>query len=74
MPDFMPQLVVALLFFGAITAVIADSKGHRFEAYFVVGALLGPLGVLVALLSPTTPEKEAQRQHAIEAAKRRLAD
>lgn len=73
MEDLLPY-VVAWVLSGLIAGVIADGKGHGFGSWFVVGGLLGPLGVLLILLTSRTPEAEAKRQAEVDAARRRLAD
>ena len=65
-------LITIWLVFGFLTAVVAGSKGQPFGVWFVVGVLLGPIGLLVAALVSRTPEAEAKRQAAIDEARRKL--
>lgn len=75
MEDFLNTngpLIVVWLVCGFIAGTIASSRGRGFGVWFVVGILLGPLGVLVALFVSRTPEAEAKRQVEVDAARRQL--
>ena len=57
----VPFLVIWLLF-GVASAVIASNKGRSGCGFFTLGVLLGPFGILFALISssdPKTVEKNA---------------
>jgi MFS family permease len=40
------------VFFGFLTAWLAERKGHRVSSWFVLGVALGALATLVLLLQP----------------------
>ena len=42
--------VFAWLFFGIVSAAIAWHRGSSTVAFFIVGLLLGPIGILIAWL------------------------
>jgi hypothetical protein len=51
----MMWFMIAVLFwivFGAITAVVAAAQYRNYAAWFWVGFLLGPIGLLLAVLMP----------------------
>jgi hypothetical protein len=51
------EYVVIWLIFGFLSGIIASNKNLSFGSYFVVGVLLGPIGLVIALVSkPSTPE------------------
>lgn len=75
MEDFLNDngpLVVIWLLCGMIAGSIASARGQGFAGWFLVGILLGPLGVLGSLFVSRSPELEAKRQLEVEEAKRRL--
>ncbi len=45
------EFIVIWLLFGAISAAIANSKGRSGCSWFLVGVLLGPFGLIFALIS-----------------------
>jgi hypothetical protein len=50
-------IVIIWLCFGVVTAIAAARKNKSPLAWFVVGALLGPFGLIAALLqSPYSPK------------------
>ena len=55
----MEILIVIFLWFfcGLIAGVIAENKGRSAANFFFVGILLGPLGIVVALVMPKTQTK-----------------
>ena len=65
----MAGFVVLWVICGLFAGVIASGKGLSFGAYFFVGLLLGPLGILIAAVSSRSPEAEAQRIAAVEQAR-----
>lgn len=51
-------------FFGVISAVAATTKGRNWFGWFLVGVLLGPIGVILSLVMPKNQkgiDREAQR-------------
>jgi len=50
-------IIVAWLACGVIAAIISDSKGRSGCGGLLLGLLLGPIGLAVALLLGATPEK-----------------
>lgn len=50
-PKEWGPILVLLVIFGAVGAAVGSTKGHR-AAGFWLGFLLGPIGVLVAVLLP----------------------
>lgn len=51
----MNWLAVAIFVWGAsgvISAAVASDRGHNGFAWFVIGVLLGPLGVVLAIAMP----------------------
>lgn len=63
-----------MLGFGAWTASIAEGKGRPPVAWGILGVCTGIIGVLIAALMQPTPEAEAARIAAIDAARPRAAD
>lgn len=61
--DWTPY-VAAWVFCGLICVVIAQSKGGEPLPAFLLGVLLGPIGILVALLSSGAPKIERVRTYA----------
>lgn len=53
----LPLFVAVWLVCGAISAVIARSKGGSVVNWFLCGALLGPFGVLLTLIYAKPPAK-----------------
>jgi hypothetical protein len=43
-------VVIVWILFGIITAIVASNKGHDGCLWFIVGVLLGPLGLIIALV------------------------
>ena len=43
-------IILQALFFGLITAFLAGQKGYDIYTFYVVGLILGPIGVLSAFL------------------------
>ena len=63
----MLLLVVVLLFVsGLLTAYINQQRGYSAVAGFIVGCVLGPLGILLALLSPVDPQAMWRRDQHME--------
>ena len=58
-------IVVPMMITGAIAAFIADGKDRSAVQFFVIGALLGPLGILWAALAEREPQtpKLTRRTH-----------
>lgn len=48
----MTYLIIWVIF-GIITAMIGSSKGRSGCSYFLLGVLLGPLGIILALVTKT---------------------
>lgn len=44
------ELLVAWVIFGVISSVIATNKGRGGCSWFILGVILGPLGVILALV------------------------
>jgi hypothetical protein len=44
------EFLIIWLVFGLISAVIANNKGRSGCGWFIVGVLLGPLGIILALV------------------------
>ena len=65
----MAAFVVVWLFCGLLAGAIASGKGLSFGGYFIVGVLLGPIGILIAAVSSRSPEAEAQRMAAVDQAR-----
>lgn len=70
----MAAIFAGLFFCGLIAGIIGSNRGQGFGTCFFLGVLLGPIGVLIALTTKPTPEVEAQRQLAVEEARRKLAE
>ena len=58
--------IVIWLVFGAVGAMIMSGKGRSGCGGFALGVLLGPIGLIVALLMRPSDENEAERQLRIE--------
>lgn len=58
------------LIFGLLAAVVYKNKGRNPVGAFIVGLLLGPIGVLLAMLSSTNPKGIEARQLANGASKK----
>ncbi len=56
----MPFLIVWLLF-GIAAAIVASNKGRSGCGFFVLGILLGPFGLLFALLVASDSRKVSER-------------
>lgn len=48
----MEVILILWIVFGLICAAIASSRGRSGCGWFILGALLGPFGLVVALLPP----------------------
>jgi Kef-type K+ transport system membrane component KefB len=55
------ELLMVWLILGVVAGVIASRKGNSFWGYLMVGLLLGPLGVLVAAVSPRSAKSVEYR-------------
>lgn len=44
------EYFVVLVLFGAVTAVVAKNKGRSAFGWFLIGVLLGPIGLILALV------------------------
>lgn len=66
--------VVIWLAFGVVGAMIMSGKGRSGCGGFALGVLLGPIGLIMALLLRPSEENEAERQLRIEEIKRRKRD
>lgn len=55
------EVILALVFFfplcGVISAVVANTKGRSGCGWFALGFLLGPFGIIFALVMPKNQEK-----------------
>ena len=51
------EFVVIWIVFGLISAVVASNKGRSGCGWFVLGTLLGPLGLILVLVTPSNAEK-----------------
>ena len=49
--------IITWLICGIICAIIASNKGHGFGLWFLIGALFGPLAILVAIAKSNASEK-----------------
>lgn len=47
----MIAVAVIWVVMGFISGVIASSKGNSFGGYFLVGVLLGPIGIIIAAVA-----------------------
>ncbi|MCK4304246.1 MAG: hypothetical protein KAY24_08395 [Candidatus Eisenbacteria sp.] len=56
----MEVALVLWLLFGIAAAAIASSKGRSGCAWFAMGVLLGPFGLLVALLPSSEQKNQAK--------------
>ena len=68
------EIVIGLviwLAFGVVGAMIMSGKGRSGCGGFALGVLLGPIGLVLALLLRPSEENEAERQLRIEEIKRR---
>ena len=66
--------IVLWLAFGVIGAMIMSGKGRSGCGGFTLGVVLGPIGLIIALLLRPSEENEAQRQLRIEEIKRRMRE
>ena len=64
-------LIVIWIPLGIVGAIIMSRKGRSGCAGFAMGILLGPIGLIMALLIRPSEENEAERQLRIEEIKRR---
>lgn len=60
----MEPYIAAWAFCGLICVVIAQAKGNEVLPAFILGVLLGPIGILVALLSSGAPKVTRVRTYA----------
>jgi hypothetical protein len=67
----VPVLIV-LVGCAFIAGTIGEDRGHPLWHYGLAGLVFGPIGVVMALCASRTPEKEAERQKAIDDARRKL--
>ena len=68
----LTAVAFVLVMLGLLAGIIASGRGQPFGSFFFLGCLLGPLGLLIAATSTQTPEKEAERQKAIDEARNQL--
>lgn len=68
----MGLLIAVMVVLGMFSGMIAAGRGNSFGGGFVLGLLLGPIGLLITAVSSRSPEAEAARQKAIEDARRNL--
>lgn len=45
-------VLIHAVFFGFLTAWLAERKGHRVSSWFVLGVFLGAIATLVLLIQP----------------------
>ena len=55
--ESLTALFLLWLSFGIISAVIAANKGRSGRGWFVLGLLLGPLGIILALVVSKNQEE-----------------
>jgi hypothetical protein len=53
--------VVIWVLCGLVAAAIYQNKGRSWGAAFLVGLIFGPIGVILAALTPANPAGQAQR-------------
>ncbi len=53
----MEVFVILWLLFGIVSAVVGANKGRSGCGWFVIGFLLGPFGLILALVMPTETKK-----------------
>lgn len=46
------EYVLIWALFGVVSAVVAANKGHPWFGWFFAGVLLGPFGLILALVKP----------------------
>ncbi|MDO8897997.1 MAG: hypothetical protein Q7V19_10135 [Bacteroidales bacterium] len=46
------EYVILWLIFGVVSSIIASAKGYDGCGYFILGVLLGPIGILIAIFNP----------------------
>jgi len=51
------EFVIIWFFLGLISAMIATSKGNSGCMWFGLGVLLGPIGIILALVTPKNEDK-----------------
>jgi hypothetical protein len=57
------DILLCAVFFGCVTGIMANKKGHGFWGWFPAGLLLGPFGVLWAWsLNDLTKAKPLTRE------------
>ena len=54
---FLAMAVMVWLLLAWAAGRIAAERGHAFGLWFLASVVLGPLGLLAALLAPYTPER-----------------
>jgi hypothetical protein len=55
------EFLILWMFFGIICAIIANNKGRNGCGWFLVGMLLGPLALILVLVT-SKDEKKIERQ------------
>ena len=56
--------VIIWILFGIVTAVVASNKGRNGWGWFFIGVLLGPFGLILALvISPVRQTNETKSLH-----------
>ena len=63
------ELIFLLVILGLIGGFIAQAKGHSFLGGFLWGFFLGPIGIIITLLTKT--DEEVVRQQAIDEGQRK---
>ncbi len=67
------MIVLALLLwtlvFAPVTAFLAGQRGYELMSWYMIGLLLGPLGLFVGLLPKRDHEPEALFGHELQAAR-----
>lgn len=58
-PHMIPALIITSLFFGMITAFISGQRGYNVLTWYMIGLVVGPLGLLASLLPKRAHELEA---------------
>lgn len=63
-------MVIIWLLFGIISAVVGSNKGRSGCGWFILGILLGPLGLILALVVPPD-QAELEVRQILDGTKRR---
>ncbi len=53
----MEIFIIIWLLFGLVSAIIAGNKGRSGCGWFIIGFLLGPIGIILALVMPQNESK-----------------